>query len=187
MVAVALRGLAGRKFRASLTALAVVLGVAMISGTAAFLNTNGNGVETPSFSESLLPKIRALSGVDVAAGSVQSDQVRLLKKNGKVVNTGRAPPLGFSIDTRYNQFNPTVLTAGGWPRGPGQVVIDNHTASDNGYHVGDSIGIESNSPARPFRITGIAKFVGVSSTVGATFALFEPKAAQQLFHKVGQL
>jgi putative ABC transport system permease protein len=216
MVAVALRGLAARKFRASLTALAVVLGVAMISGTyvltdtinngfdtiftqsyknadvvvsgkAAFLNTNGNGVETPSFSESLLPKIRALSGVSVAAGSVQSDQVRLLKKNGKVVNTGGAPPLGFSIDPRYNQFNPTVLTAGGWPRGPGQVVIDNHTASDNGYQVGDSIGVESNGPARQYRITGIAKFAGVSSTGGATFALFEPKTAQKLFLKVGQL
>jgi putative ABC transport system permease protein len=216
MVAVALKGLAGRKFRASLTALAVVLGVAMISGTyvltdtinngfdtiftqsyknadvvvsgkTAFLNTNGNGVEPPSFSESLLPKIRALPGVAVAAGSVQSDQVRLLKKNGKVVNTGGAPPLGFSIDPRYNQFNPTVLTAGGWPRGPGQVVIDNHTASDNGYHVGDSIGVESNGPARQYRVTGIAKFAGVNSTGGATFALFEPKTAQKLFHKVGKL
>jgi putative ABC transport system permease protein len=216
MVAVALRGLAGRKFRASLTALAVVLGVAMISGTyvltdtikngfdtiftqsyknadvvvsgkPAFLNTNGNGVEPPSFSESLLPKVRALPGVDVAAGSVQSDQVRLLKKNGKIVSTGGAPPLGFSIDPRYNQFNPTVLTAGDWARGPGQIVIDNHTASDNGYRVGDSIGVEANSPARQFRITGIAKFAGVGSTGGATFALFEPKTAQKLFHKVGQL
>jgi putative ABC transport system permease protein len=208
--------LAGRKFRASLTALAIVLGVAMISGTyvltdtinngfdtiftqsyknadvvvsgkAAFQNTNGNGVEAPSFSESLLPKIRALSGVAVAAGSVQSDQVRLLKKDGKVVNTGGAPPLGFSIEPKYNQFNPTALTAGDWPGGPGQVVIDNHTASENGYHVGDSIGIESNGPAQPFRITGIAKFVGVGSTGGATFALFEPKAAQKLFGKIGQL
>ena len=216
MVSVALRGLAARKFRASLTALAVVLGVAMISGTyvltdtinngfntiftqsyknadvvvsgkTAFLNTNGNGVEPPSFPESLLPKIRALPGVAVAAGSVQSDQVRLLKKNGKIVNTGGAPPLGFSIDPRYNLFNPTALTVGNWPRGPGQVVIDNHTASENGYHVGDSIGIQANAPARPFRITGIAKFVGVGSTGGATFALFEPKTAQKLFGKVGQL
>jgi putative ABC transport system permease protein len=216
MATVALRGLAARKFRASLTALAVVLGVAMISGTyvltdtinngfdtiftqsyknadvvisgkAAFLNTNGNTVEPPSFPESLLTKVRKLPGVSVAAGSVQSSQVRLLKKNGKIVSTGGAPPLGFSIDPKYNQFNPTVLTAGGWPRGPGQVAIDDHTASDNGFHVGDSIGIESNSPAKPFRITGIAKFAGVSSTGGATFALFEPKTAQKLFHKVGEL
>src|SRR5919202_1504946 len=216
MVAVALRGLYARKFRASLTALAVVLGFAMMSGTfvltdtinngfdtiftqsyknadvvisgkTAFTNANGNQVETPSFPESLLAKVRRLPGVAVAAGSLQSDQVRLLKKNGKVISTGGAPPLGFSIEPRYNQFNPTLLTAGDWPRGPGQIAIDNHTASENGYHVGDSIGVESNGPARPFRITGIAKFAGVGSTGGATFALFAPKVAQQLFHKVGEL
>jgi putative ABC transport system permease protein len=216
MVAVALRGLAARKFRASLTAFAIVLGVAMISGTyvltdtinngfdtiftqsyknadvvvsgkAAFTNANGNGVETPSFPETILTKVRHLPGVSVAAGSVQSDQVRLLKKNGKVVSTGGAPPLGFSVDPKYNQFNPTALTAGDWPRGPGQVVIDNHTAADNGYRVGDTIGVESNAPAKQFRITGIAKFVGVSSTGGATFALFAEKPAQELFRKVGEL
>jgi putative ABC transport system permease protein len=216
MVAVALKGLAARKFRASLTALAVVLGVAMISGTyvltdtinngfdtiftqsyknadvvisgkSAFTNSNGNQVEPPSFPESVLTKVRGLPGVAVAAGAVQSDQVRLLKKDGKIVSTGGAPPLGFSVDPKYNQFNPTVLTAGDWPRGPAEVAIDDHTASDNGYHVGDSVGVESNGPARQYKITGIAKFQGVSSTGGATFALFAPKVAQALFHKVGQL
>src|ERR687887_1489651 len=216
MVAVALKGLAARKFRASLTALAVVLGVAMISGTyvltdtinngfdtiftqsyknadvvisgkTAFTNANGNQVEAPSFPESLLTKVRQLPGVSVAAGSVQSSQVRLLKKNGKVVSTGGAPPLGFSIDPKYNQFNPTELTAGNWPTGPGQVAIDNHTASENGYQIGDTIGIEANSPAKDFHVSGIAKFAGISSTGGATFALFEPRTAQKLFNKVGQL
>ena len=216
MLAVTLRGLAGRKFRASLTALAVVLGVAMISGTyvltdtinngfdtiftqsyknadvvvsgkTAFLNSNGNGVETPSFPNSLLAKVRQLPDVAVAAGSVTSDQVRLLQKNGKIINTGGAPPLGFSVDPRYNQFNPTVLTAGDWPRGPKQIAIDNHTATDAGYRVGDSIGVESDGPAQTFRITGIAKFAGVNSTGGATFALFAPKPAAQLFGKVGKL
>ena len=33
MIKVALKGLAGRKLRAALTALAIVLGVAMVSGT----------------------------------------------------------------------------------------------------------------------------------------------------------
>ena len=39
MTAVALRGLAGRKLRAALTALAIVLGVAMISGTYVLTDT----------------------------------------------------------------------------------------------------------------------------------------------------
>src|SRR3954471_6806541 len=216
MVAVALKGLAARKFRASLTALAVVLGVAMISGTyvltdtinngfdtiftqsyknadvvvsgkAAFLNTNGNGVELPSFPESILTKIRAMPDVAAAAGSVTSDRVKLLQKNGKTVDTGGPPPLGFSVEPRYNQFNPTVLTAGDWPRGPAQIAIDDHTAGANGYKVGDTIGVQSNGPVQQYHVTGIAKFAGVNSTGGATFALFEPRTAQKLFGKVGKL
>src|SRR3954471_4567327 len=141
MLTVALKGIAGRKIRALLTAISIILGVAMISGTyvltdtinngfdtiftqsyknadvvvsgkAAFLNTNGNGVELPSFPESILTKIRAMPDVAAAAGSVTSDRVKLLQKNGKIVDTGGAPPLGFSVEPRYNQFNPTVLTAG---------------------------------------------------------------------------
>src|SRR5262249_27418651 len=97
MLTVALKGIAGRKVRALLTAIAIVLGVAMISGTyiltdtinngfntivtnsyknadvvisgeAAFKNTNGNGVETPTFPQDVLTKVRALPDVDAAAG-----------------------------------------------------------------------------------------------------------------------
>jgi hypothetical protein len=39
LIRVALKGLAGRKFRASLTAVAIVLGVAMISGTYVLTDT----------------------------------------------------------------------------------------------------------------------------------------------------
>ena len=39
MITVALRGLAGRKLRASLTAFAIVLGVAMVSGTFVLTDT----------------------------------------------------------------------------------------------------------------------------------------------------
>ena len=127
MLTVALKGIAGRKVRALLTAIAIVLGVAMISGTyiltdtinngfntivtnsyknadvvisgeAAFKNTNGNGVETPTFPQNVLTKVRALPDVEAAAGAVQSDNVKLIGKNGKVIDTGGAPSLGFSID-----------------------------------------------------------------------------------------
>jgi len=216
MLAVALKGLAGRKFGASLTALAVVLGVAMISGTyvltdtinngfdtiftqsyknadvivsgkAAFENYNGNGVEPPTFSESVLTKVKALPQVAVAEGAVQSSSLRLLDKNGKLVKTGGAPPLGFSVDPNDQRFNPTKLTDGTWPRGPGQIAIDQKTAQKKHYNVGDTIGVQANGPVRQYRIAGIVKFAGVSSVGGATFALFETKTAQRLFGKVGQL
>ncbi len=100
MLKVALKGLAGRKLRAALTAFAVVLGVAMISGTFVLTDTikasfsavfttvykqtdivisgrsalgtnNNNGQNTPpSFPASLLARVRAVPGVDAAVGGV---------------------------------------------------------------------------------------------------------------------
>ena len=46
MFSVALKGLAVRKVRASLTAIAIVLGVAMISGTYVLTDTINNGFDT---------------------------------------------------------------------------------------------------------------------------------------------
>src|SRR5262249_13539910 len=102
----ALRGLLSRKLRTALTAIAIVLGVGMISGTfvltdsishafdriftdarkgsdaiisgkSAFDVTNSDASLTPTFSESLLPKVRQLPGVAAAEGSVQTDSAHL--------------------------------------------------------------------------------------------------------------
>ncbi len=142
MLRVALKGLAQRKLRALLTAIAIILGVAMISGTyvltdtinsaftsiftqtyqnadavisgkTAFTNDNGNGVQAPSFPESLLGKVRALPDVSAAAGSVTDDQTKLVGRNGKVVSTHGAPSLAFSVNPTGDQrFNPLKLTDG---------------------------------------------------------------------------
>ena len=60
------------------------------------------------------------------------------------------------------------------------------TASSDGFHVGDRIGVQAFGPARKLRITGIAEFPGVS-VGGATFAILDQPTAQLLFHKPGQL
>ena len=218
MLAFALKGLAGRKLRASLTALAIVVGVAMISGTYVLTDTidngfnnifsvsyknadvvvsgkaafdsnssNNNTVEPPTFPASLLRKVRAQPDVALAAGSVTSDNVKLIGKDGKVIDTGGAPSLGFSVDPRYQVFNPTELTSGSWPTGPDEVAIDEGTARSQHFRLGDTIGVQAVGPQRKLRIVGIAKLSGVSSIGGATFALFSESTAQQLFGKVGQL
>src|SRR5579884_1493832 len=128
MLRVVLKGLAGRKLRAFLTAFAIVLGVAMVSGTyvltdtikagfnAVFttvyqntdavvtgksaIGTSSNGNSTPpSFSASLLPRVRALPGVAHAVGGV-SDEAQLVGRNGKVITFGFAPSLAFSVDPK---------------------------------------------------------------------------------------
>ena len=104
MIKVALRSLMGRKLRFALTAFAIVLGVAMVSGTyvltdtikagfgaiytASYKNTDavvtekqafGNsGAETFGFPESLLAKVQKLPGVAQADGSVTDQATQLV-------------------------------------------------------------------------------------------------------------
>jgi putative ABC transport system permease protein len=212
MIAVALRGLAGRKLRAALTALAIVLGVAMISGTYVLTDTIDSAFETvftdayagsdavitgksafdvdggqdPSFDESLLAKVQALPGVAAAAGAV-TDQAQLTEKDGKLISTNGAPALGFGIDFSQPRFNALKLTAGSWPAAPGEVAIDAGTAKDNGYSVGDTIGIVAKGPVQRFTISGIAKYGDVNSLGSATIAAFTLAEGQKLFGKQGKL
>ncbi|MGH2933111.1 MAG: ABC transporter permease [Gaiellaceae bacterium] len=216
MTLVALKGLLGRKLRAVLTAVAIVLGVAMISGTyvltdtikAAFntvfttvyaktdavitgknaLGTNNNNNSLPpSFPGSLLGKVQKLPGVAAASGGI-SDLAHLVGRDGKVISGHGAPGLAFSVHPNDSQqFNPLTLTAGTWPVGAHQVDIDANTASKDDYKVGDTIGVIARGPVEQYTIAGIVKIGGVASLGGATMAIFDFPTAQQIFHKEGRL
>ena len=129
MIKVALRGLAGRKLRAALTGIAIVLGVAMISGTyiltdtveSAFTNlftesyagtdaiVSGRGPDIsidgekppdPPVDASLLDVVRGADGVALATGSVADESsTKLLTSEGEAVSSEGWPTLGFGIDT----------------------------------------------------------------------------------------
>lgn len=213
MIRVALRGLAGRKLRSALTALAIVLGVAMISGTYVLTDTidsafkgvfdqayagsdavitgksafevEGGGVDPP-FDESVLEQVRALPGVEAAVGAV-TDSAQLTKPDGSLISTNGAPALGFGIDFTQERFNVLRLMGGAWPAGPGQVVIDVATADDQGYKVGDRIGVVAKGPVEQFTISGIAQYADIESLGSATIAAFTLPEGQRLFGKEGQL
>jgi putative ABC transport system permease protein len=219
VIAVALKGLARRKLRAALTALAIVLGVAMISGTYILTDTiksafgtvftqvykhtdvvitgksaigtgkehNGGASTTPSLPESLLGTVRKLPGVAEAQGGI-SDTAQLVGRDGKVISSGGAPGLAFSVHASGSQrFNPLQLVSGAWPSGPGEIAIDANTAEKKHYVEGQMIGVIARGAEQRFRIVGIAKIGGVSSLGGATMAIFDFPAAQRVFDKVGRL
>ena len=215
MLTVALKGLAGRKLRASLTALAIVLGVAMVSGTfvltdtikrgfdtifsqsykntdavvtgkTAFSGTNGNTTAAPSVPASLLAQVRAVPGVASAVGSI-ADEAQVIGRNGKAIVSGGAPNLAFGIDPKESRFNPLVLVAGSWASGADEVVLDKATVEKQHFHVGQTVRVAARGPAQPFRLVGVARFGAVSSIGGATLAIFDVPTAQQIFHKRGEL
>jgi putative ABC transport system permease protein len=215
VIKVALKGLAGRKLRAVLTALAIVLGVTMVSGTfvltdtinkafnnifqgtyahtdavvsgkAVDINVQGDSAATPSIPQDLLAKIRALPDVAAATGSVMDDSnTKIIKKNGKAVNTNGAPSFGFGIDPSQTRFNPLKLVSGHWPTAADQVVIDSATASDLGYKVGDTIKVATLQPVRSFELVGLAQYGDVASLGSATFTVFTIPTAQSLLERQG--
>jgi putative ABC transport system permease protein len=216
VIRVALRGLTGRKLRTALTAFAIVLGVAMVSGTYVLTDTinkafdtifsesfagtdaavtgkapdisfEGTSAETPSVPDSLLERVRSLPSVEEAAGLVQDETAtKILKPDGKAIDTGGAPSFGLGIDPAVQRFNPLRLVEGTWAQAANEVVIDAGTADDLGYGVGDTVRIATLKPVRSFRLVGLARYSNVESLGTATFAVFTIPAAQELLDRPNQ-
>jgi ABC-type antimicrobial peptide transport system permease subunit len=129
VIKVALRGLAGRKLRAVLTAIAIVLGVGMISGTYILTDTidrafttlftesyagtdavvTGKGLDisidgeappSPPVDASLLETVRGVDEVALATGSILDERnTKILNREGEAASSEGAPTFGFGIDT----------------------------------------------------------------------------------------
>ena len=207
---VALRGLAGRKLRAALTTLAIVLGVAMVSGTYVFTDTIEKAVDTlltdaytgsdavvsakdvvelpaggrPTVPAELLAEVKALPEVEAVSGAIV-DTARLIDVHGEPIST-RDSAVGVSIDVAEPRFNPLALTDGRWPAGAREVAIDAGTAAKHGFAVGETIGVAGRGPVRQFEITGIAEFTTLDSLGGLTLAILDPPTAQAFFGKTGR-
>ena len=103
---------------------------------------------TPAFPESLLATgARADGRRRRPQGAVQR-HAQLVGRNGKVISTGGAPGLGFSVHPHGNQrFNPLKLVAGHWPEGDREVAIDANTAEQERLQGGPDD--RRRSPAAP--------------------------------------
>ncbi|HEY2355219.1 MAG TPA: FtsX-like permease family protein [Gaiellaceae bacterium] len=214
MIRIALKGMARRKLRTALTAIAIVLGVALITGTYVLTDSvkgafggifteiyagsdavvtgksatgsggNGNASGTVPFSESLLSDVRALPDTEAAVPIVQGFAQIIV--NGQVVHFGGAGNLGFSVDPAQPDMNSLTLVSGTWP-GRNEVVIDDSTAHKESFQVGQTVGIQGNGPVVPMTISGFVHFGGASSIGGATLSGFDLRTAQKLFGRKGML
>ena len=208
-----LRGLAARKLRAALTAIAIVLGVAMVSGTFVLTDTMEkafdsifsssyeqtdavvSGREVVEWSRtgkatvptSLLAEIRRLPEVEAASGSVVdlSGDTDLATIVDK---TGKPipaqPSFGLGVDPSQPRFNPFELVSGRWAGG-NEVVLDSGTASDYGFRVGDLVRVSANGLAAAYRLVGVARFGEVDSLGSAAIAIFDVPTARRLHRKSG--
>ena len=216
MIAVALKGVAGRKVRALLTALAIVIGVTMVSGTLVLTDTIQKGFDAvfgasyeqtdaviagkeivkgsqsgaATVPESLLAQVRALPEVEAAGGTIApiaSNRAEIFGRDGKAVGSGDAPQFGLGNDASLPQFSPLKLKTGQWPEGSEQVALDADTAAAQNFSVGDTVTVATLGAKHRYEVTGIATFGGLDSLGGATIAIWDLPTAQTLLDKQGQL
>jgi putative ABC transport system permease protein len=214
---VALRGLATRRLRAALTAVAIVLGVALVAGT--FVLTDSiTGAFNSIFST-------IYQGTDA---TVTGRNVIDSKATGGAGANGDVPPFSQTLLTRVQSLpgvkdaigdvsgslqlvvRGKTVTSGGAPNlgfsvdpakpqfsslklvsgtwpGPNGVVIDTTTASKKNLRAGDIVGVQGVGPVVPLRVSGLVKFGSASSLGGATLTGLQLPTAQKLLGRVGKL
>ncbi len=214
MIRVALRGLAGRKIRGALTALSIVLGVALVTGafvmgdtllkaadsleSEAYAGIDGivtgrslveteEWTQTPPISAGVLARVRAVPAVGDAVGGML-DQAKLIDADGQVIGSSPNFAIGINADEPgAERLNPLRLERGRWGARNREVVIDVGTAKREHLRIGDRVGVLGRGPVEQFRIVGLSKIGDVESLGTATTAAFDLATAQRLLEKPGQL
>ncbi len=207
-----IKGLLAHKLRLALTALAIVLGVTFVSGTLVLTDTLrqtftslfGNVYQNidfvvrakPAFNgpagtatrgpipQSIEATVQSVPGVEYAEGTV-SGYAQLVAPDGKAIQTGGAPTLGFSYNP-YPQMAALKLASGSPPTGPHDVVVDEGTATKFHLSVGEQVKVLLPGQPETFTITGLVRFGTADNLAGATLAAFDLPVAQQLFDEAGK-
>ncbi|HEY7453015.1 MAG TPA: ABC transporter permease [Thermoleophilaceae bacterium] len=177
MIGLTLGGLVERKLRSALTAIAVLLGVAMIAGTYVLTDQIRGGFEdlessiyqdvdveliprdsftsqfsTPRpLSDRMIERIRAVPGVAKVSGELWSPAGLVIDGELKKASGG-----GGTIVTSSSEepFNPATEVDGRLPHGPREVALLRATAEKYDLGPGDQIGIATHRGVVPVTVVG---------------------------------
>ena len=168
------RGIVAHRVRLVLSLVAVMLGVAFVTGTyvltdtldrsydGLFLDTVADvdlvvqlrGQSGPEgtrerFPDSVVAQAAAVPGVRTAHGLVQG-YAQFVDRDGEAIRKGGAPTLAISWaqDGRVGPLRPVGRNSRA-PSGPNEVAMDVGTAREHGFAVGDRVRVLLQGPARP--------------------------------------
>ncbi len=212
----ALRGLTAHKLRSTLTAIAVLFGVAMIAGTLMLSDsvnqsfddifaTASEGVDVSvrakqetdsSFNlpqseaalrRSLLPKVEQVDGVESASGRISdAASIAILDSNGDRIGPPNGGPPHILNSVQPEPFTPSTYVQGQPPSNGHEVAIDEFTADDQGYELGDEIPITGATGLRRYKLVGITRFGSGVPLGGASLAEMTLPEAQRITDKPGE-
>ncbi|MFC5927292.1 ABC transporter permease [Micromonospora vulcania] len=203
-----LKSLLSRKLRLAMSAMAVVLGVAFVSGALVLTDTLGRSFDSmfssvysdtdvgvtgaakvevaevdgggapTSVPASLIDRVAAVPGVAQVTGVVSVDGVRVVGGNGKVIPSVGAPRVG----ENWTGGGALVqLREGRGPNASDEVAINASLAEVGGFSIGNSIDVLTLEPRRSFKLVGIFGYSGDRDTLGGTMSVaFTEPVAQRV-------
>ncbi|MEV5485480.1 MULTISPECIES: ABC transporter permease [Streptomyces] len=212
MFRTALRNVLAHKARLLMTVLAVMLGVAFVSGTLVFTSTISDAYQAssqkgydnvdvavhpqssdsrrgapgaePKLDQKLLDKAAHVPGAASATGTV-SGFTAIADKKGELLGSGFSTTGGNYFPGKDGKDARYPMRSGAAPKGPHEFALDAHTADKAGYKVGDTVRLSVDGPVREQKLTGIFTTDDGAVAAGGSLALFDTPTAQKLFAMPG--
>ncbi len=209
MFRTALRNVLAHKARLLMTVLAVMLGVAFVSGTLVFTNTISEAQQKSSakgfdqvdvavlptweedrgdtlgkeneLTQDVLERAESTEGAASAIGVV-TGFAAIADQDGDLIGGGFQSQGGNywrTDDPRY------PITEGRAPKGADEIALDAKTAERAGYEVGDTVRLSVDGPVLTPTISAIFTTDDGNVAAGGSLALFDTATAQRLFGKTG--
>ncbi|MGW2632751.1 ABC transporter permease [Streptomyces chattanoogensis] len=210
MFRAAVRTLRSHRLRFAMPALAVLLGVAFVTGSLIYSESVSTAVAraransqpdvsveikpddsapsrpadssggAPRLDDALLRRLGAVPGVAAARGTVEG-RAFLAGSDGTLAgDLNQAAGINYVPD-RTGKDPRYPLTAGRGPRAAGEVAVEKQAAERAGRRVGDRVRIVVNGTARSARLVGTFTAQDSRSAAGGTLIAFDTRTAQKQF------
>ncbi|MEV1037939.1 FtsX-like permease family protein [Streptomyces sp. NBC_01732] len=208
MFRTALRNVLAHKARLLMTVLAVMLGVAFVSGTLVFTDTLGNALrnqsaksyddvavavttyadqrdeKTSGITAATLEKIQGLDGVGTATGRV-SGFAGVADPDGRLIGNGWSNTGGNYFPAKNGKDSAYTFVDGTGPAAADRIALDKETAKKGEYHVGDRVRVATNGPVKEYVLSGVFTTEDGAVNAGGSLVLFDTEVAQKLYLKPG--
>ncbi|MCF2531850.1 ABC transporter permease [Yinghuangia soli] len=200
------RSFLAHKGRMALSAIAVLLSVAFVSGTLIFTDTitktfddlfksTAADVTVSQKSEQsdsdlavtgqvksipvgTTDQVAKMPGVKAAHAAVSVENITVVdSKNKSVGPDGGAPTIG--LNWYESDRSPVKITSGRVPQAAGEAVVDADTADRKKIKIGDSLRVIAAPGTTEVKVVGVATFT--TTNPGATLVFLETAAAQKAF------
>ncbi|KQX57824.1 MULTISPECIES: ABC transporter permease [unclassified Streptomyces] len=209
MFRTALRNVLAHKARLLMTVLAVMLGVAFVSGTLVFTDTLSSAFrnqsaksyddvavavemypdaeearKAPGLSQQDVDKVAKLDGVASVTPRVDGF-AGVPDKDGKLIGSGWSNKGTNFAPGKDGKDRAYSFTTGTGPADAGQVALDRATADKGGYKVGDTVRVATNGPVKEYTLSGVFTTEDGAVNAGGSLVVFDTSVAQKLYLKPG--